>query len=160
MSKAGVVRTIRAARTRRDIEEVRALLLDYAAWIKVDLCFQNFSAELAGLPGDYARPGGTLLILRIDDKVAGCIAVRKIRGKDCEMKRLFVRDAFRGHGGGRALALRAVQWARRAGYGRMFLDTLPVMSAAQKMYEDLGFVDTEPYRENPVKGARFMMLTL
>ena len=143
-----------------DLEEVRRLFQEYAAWVAVDLSFQGFAEELARLPGDYVAPAGTLLLGTIEDSSAGCIAVRPRGEGTCEMKRLYVRPAHHGRGLGLFLARRAIGWAAAAGYTRMVLDTLPAMAAAQHLYERLGFRDVAPYRFNPVPGARFMALEL
>ena len=140
----------------QDLPEIRAILREYEAWLEVDLCFQNFEKELAGLPGDYAPPRGRLLIA----EGAGCVALRPLDGEACEMKRLYVRPEHRGSGLGKALVLRAIEEARAVGYLRMRLDTLPQMGGAQKLYEALGFRDIGAYRENPVVGSRFMELAL
>jgi putative acetyltransferase len=144
----------------RDLEEVRALLREYADWVTVDLSFQGFEEELAGLPGHYLAPQGTLLLCVVDERPAGCIGVRAWDVRTCEMKRLYVRDAVQGRGLGLHLARQAIEWARRAGYDRILLDTLPAMAAAQRMYERLGFRDVAPYRVNPVPGTRYMELPL
>jgi GNAT superfamily N-acetyltransferase len=143
-----------------DLEEVRGLFREYAAWVAVDLSFQGFEEELAWLPGEYVCPGGTLLLGTVAGSPAGCIAVRPWREGTCEMKRLYVRTAQQGRGVGLFLAQRAIGWATEAGYTRMVLDTLPAMGAAQRLYERLGFRDVAPYRFNPVPGARFMALEL
>lgn len=143
-----------------DLEEVRALFREYADWVAVDLSFQGFAEELAGLPGEYQAPGGALFLCVVEGRPAGCIAVRPWRERACEMKRLFVRDAFQGRGCGRFLAAQAIEWAKRAGYERMLLDTLPSMTSAQQLYERLGFREVEPYRLNPIPGTRFMELPL
>jgi putative acetyltransferase len=142
------------------LEEVRALFREYAGWLAIDLSFQGFAEELAGLPGEYAAPHGTLLLGLAGDAVAGCVAVRRWEDRVCEMKRLYVRERFTGQGCGRVLAVHAIEWARRAAYERMLLDTLPSMAAAQRLYEDLGFRDIAPYRFNPVAGTRYMELRL
>jgi len=151
---------VRVVTSGPDLDEVRALFREYAEWVALDLSFQGFAQELAGLPGDYVAPRGTLLLAAVDGRAAGCIAVYAWRDATCEMKRLYVRPAFQGSGAGRALARRAIDWAREAGYTRMLLDTLPAMTAAQRLYERLGFRDVPPYRPNPVPGARFMALPL
>jgi GNAT superfamily N-acetyltransferase len=140
---------------------VRALLREYEAWTGVDLCFQGFEAELAGLPGDYdpARDGA-LLVLDGEDSLAGCVGVRRLDATTCELKRLYLRPAARGGGRGRALLEAAVDRARTLGYRSMRLDTLPVMDAAQALYRARGFVEIAPYRENPVPGARYFELDL
>jgi GNAT superfamily N-acetyltransferase len=142
------------------LEQARALFREYADSLPVDLSFQGFAEELAGLPGEYAAPHGTLLLGLVGGAAAGCVAVRRWNDTACEMKRLFVRDAFKGHGRGRLLAQHAIDWARRAGYERMLLDTLPSMAEAQRLYESLGFRDAPPYRFNPVAGTRYMELRL
>lgn len=139
-----------------DLIEIRRMLREYEAWLEVDLCFQDFEKELASLPGDYAPPRGRLLI----SEGAGCIALRPIGEAVCEMKRLYVRPEHRGSGLGRRLAQALIEEARVIGYSRMRLDTLPKMADAQRMYQSLGFRDIEPYRVNPVPGARFLELEL
>jgi GNAT superfamily N-acetyltransferase len=125
------------------------------------LSFQGFDEELRRLPGDYAGPGGVLMLFTPDGgEPAGCIAARRWSSDACEMKRLFVRDRFRGMGAGRALVEAVIAWARTAGYKRMLLDTLPSMEGAQRLYTDFGFRERPPYRFNPVEGARFMELPL
>ncbi len=146
--------------TEPDIVEVQRLFREYAAWVGVDLSFQDFDRELAQLPGDYVAPGGVLFVARVDGKIAGCVAAHRWHADVCEMKRLFVRDAFRGYGCGRALVEGIIAWARKAGYRRILLDTLPVMDQAQRLYNRLGFEEVAPYRLNPVSGARFLGLTL
>ena len=142
------------------LEEVRALSHEYASSLTIDLSFQGFARELAGLHGEYAAPHGTLLLGRVGGAAAGCVAVRPWKDRTCEMKRLYVRDSFKGQGLGRVLAEHAIEWAHRAGYERMLLDTLPSMAAAQRPYEDLGFREVAPYRFNPVAGTRYMELRL
>lgn len=143
-----------------DLEEVRALFREYADWVAVDLSFQGFVEELAGLPGEYRAPKGTLLLCLVDQRAAGCIGVHAWQARTCEVKRLYVRKAFQGRGCGRFLTEQAIEWARQAGYDRMLLDTLPVMSAAQHLYERLGFREVAPYRFNPIPGTRYMELLL
>ncbi len=143
-----------------DLAEVRQLFREYAAWVGVDLSFQGFDQELAELPGDYVPPAGVLFVARVDGKVAGCVAAHRWRQGVCEMKRLFVRDGFRGSGCGRALVESIIAWAGQTGYQRILLDTLPVMGQAQRLYLSLGFREVAPYRPNPVPGARFLELVL
>jgi ribosomal protein S18 acetylase RimI-like enzyme len=154
------------AQSAEDIKRARELFEEYAAWLGLNLCFQNFDKELAELPGAYVPPHGRLLLAIEDDQVAGCVALRKIDdGKTgdgiCEMKRLYVRPAFRGIGLGRTLTETIIQTAREIGYARMRLDTLPgKMDRAIAMYRSLGFKNIEPYYHNPVAGAAFMELEL
>lgn len=139
-----------------DLEAVRELLLEYSSSLGVDLAFQDFEHELATLETYYA----VILIARDGESVAGCIALRRIDAETCEMKRLYVRPAFRGQDLGRALAVGIIAEARSRGYARMRLDTMPGMRSAIALYESLGFHDIPPYRYNPVVGTRFMELSL
>jgi GNAT superfamily N-acetyltransferase len=143
-----------------DLEQARALFREYADGLGVDLCFQGFDAELAGLPGEYAPPSGMLVLARVEGAVAGCVAAHRWDADACEMKRLYVRDAFRGTGCGVALVQRVIHWARASAYRRVVLDTLPSMGDAQRMYARFGFRETAPYRANPVPGARYLALDL
>jgi len=151
---------IRPAAFPQDLKTVRGLLREYETELGIDLCFQGFEQELAGLPGDYALPRGRLLLAEVEGAAAGCVALRPIDSETCEMKRLYARPAFRGRRVGRALAEAIIAEARAIGYARMRLDTLPVMTEAQSLYRRLGFVDIAPYRENPVAGTRYMELEL
>jgi GNAT superfamily N-acetyltransferase len=142
------------------LEEVRKLFLEYAASLGFSLCFQGFDEELAALPGDYAPPGGRLWLLLVEGQPAGCVGLRPELGGAAEMKRLFVRPAFRGAQLGRALAEAVVQAARELGYERLRLDTVPAMGRAQALYLSLGFRDIPPYTRNPIEGARYLELVL
>ena len=152
--------TITDARFPDDAAIVRTLLREYAAALPVDLDFQDFEAEVATLPGKYARPQGRLLLARNDDRVLGCIGMRPLNATDCEMKRLYVRPDARGLQLGRQLVERLCEEAREAGYTRMFLDTLPTMETAQRLYAQLGFEETEAYVFNPVAGTKYMVRML
>jgi len=151
---------IRPAETDRDLSAVRHLFREYAQGLGVDLCFQGFEAELATLPGKYAPPRGRLMLAWSDDKAVGCAALRPLEGEACEMKRLYVQPAARGQQLGRRLAERICEEARKAGYRRICLDTLPSMSAALRLYSALGFRPIEPYVFNPIEGAIFLGLEL
>jgi ribosomal protein S18 acetylase RimI-like enzyme len=139
---------------------VRRLFLEYAAGLEVDLAFQGFAEELAGLPGEYAGPAGGLLLGFENQEPAGCVAFRLLKPGVSEMKRLYVRPSARGSGWGRRLADRAVSEAREAGYRYLRLDTLPSMDAALSLYLGMGFRDIPAYRHNPVPGTRFLQLDL
>jgi len=142
----------------------REIFREYALGLGVDLCFQGFEAELAQLPGDYAAPMGRLWLALVDRSVAACCALRPLDsstvGKACEIKRLYVRPTFRGLGLGRLLATTVVGDARRAGYERVFLDTLDHMTAARALYAALGFVEVAPYYHNPIAGVHYLKLEL
>ena len=157
MQTAPVIDQVQGA---EDVAAVRGLFLEYRDGLGVDLCFQGFDQELAELPGEYAPPGGRLLVARAEGEAVACVALRPLGTGTCEMKRLYVRPTRRGRGVGRALAEAVIAEARRAGYERMRLDTLPSMTEAAALYELLGFQDIEPYYENPVPGARFLQLEL
>ena len=144
-----------------DVQRARELFEEYASGLGISLCFQNFDQELKNLPGDYAPPDGRLLLATEDDQLAGCIALRKLERGVCEMKRLFLRPAYRGHGRGKVLVKSIIDEARKLGYTHMRLDTLPGrMDKAIALYQTMGFVDIGPYCENPVEGAKFMELDL
>ncbi len=169
-----------------EIDAVRAIFRDYANSLGIDLDFQDFEGELAGLPGEYAEPRGTLLLALVDPvnvkeeagrqaptlkradgtlaHVAGCCALRPLDSADyanaAEMKRLYVRPGFRGLGLGRQLAEAILDAARSAGYGCVLLDTLDDMESARALYEDLGFAEVPPYYHNPVAGAHYLKVDL
>jgi putative acetyltransferase len=145
---------------QQDIEIARQLFREYQQALGVDLSFQNFGAELDALPGTYAPPRGRLLLARDSTQVMGCVALRPLTADTGEMKRLYVRPNYRALGVGRQLVERVLEDARAIRYSRVFLDTLPTMTGAQRMYERLGFKDVLPYRHNPIGGTRFLGLDL
>ncbi|TVY51781.1 Acetyltransferase [Lachnellula cervina] len=173
--------TIRHATTPTDISSIRTLFTSYASWLDLDLTFQNFAQELASLPGVYAPPTGCLLLAVLESgEAVGCVALRPLPSKTpqssnptsasmpsqeqkeevkgrgtCEVKRLFLTPAARGSGIGRALVEAVVAEAEKLGYGEMKLDTLPRMVGARKLYESVGFVETEMYYETPLEGTVF-----
>jgi len=149
------------AESPSQIAQARELFLEYAQSLGFSLCFQNFDQELAALPGDYAPPEGRLLLAEYEAQLAGCVALHRLDSAICEMKRLYLRPQFRGHGLGRALAERIIAEARQIGYQRMRLDTVePVMKDAVVMYRRFGFKDIAPYRPNPNPGVLYLELQL
>lgn len=155
---------VRVAQSGDDLDAIRSLFLDYQADIGVDLCFQGFEEELQSLPGGYAEPHGLILLASVDGTPAGCCAFRALVNSDhlnaCEMKRLFVRRAYRGFGLGRMLVEQTLTRAQLAGYTTMLLDTLSDMEAARALYEELGFVEVAPYYHNPLPGAHYLKVDL
>ena len=151
--------SIRQARTAEDIAIASEMFREYQVWLGVDLCFQDFDSELANLPGAYAPPKGEIFIAAAGDDVAGVVAVRPVsdgRDERSEVKRLYVRENWRGQGLGRALADAAVSFAAHAGYATMVLDTLPHLVTARDMYTRMGFTRIVPYYENPLPGVMYM----
>lgn len=155
---------IRLAEGAADLASIRELFVDYQTDIGIDLCFQGFGEELAALPGDYAAPSGALLLATVDGQPAGCCALRPLLNTDhlnaCEMKRLFVRRAFRGFGLGRQLVERIMTLGQLAGYTTILLDTLSDMEAARALYQEAGFVEVAPYYHNPIAGAHYLKAEL
>jgi putative acetyltransferase len=153
-----------APETPEDWAQARAIFLEYAQGLGLDLGFQNFDAEMASLPEVYAAPQGALLLATVDGEVAGCGALRQLADVDypnaCEMKRLYVRRAFRRFGLGRYLAQALIDHAIQAGYSSMLLDTLDDMEAARELYASLGFEEIPPYYFNPVPGAHYLKVAL
>lgn len=144
-----------------DIDLAHTLFEEYAAGLGISLCFQNFDQELANLPGDYALPSGRLLIARVGEEVAGCIALRKQGEGVCEMKRLYLRPNFRGKGFGGKMVETILAEAKQIGYSRMRLDTLPGrMDKAISLYRSIGFKEIAPYYDNPAADVLYMELVL
>jgi len=174
MSSSSLAAIRRANALSGDMDAVRALFLEYAAHLGIDLSFQDFESELARLPGCYAEPGGGLFLAveppgttadnEAEDpafpEIAGCVGFRELAAGICEMKRLYVRPAFQGMGLGKRLAQTVMVEARKAGYRAMRLDTLPCMRCAIALYERLGFSPIPPYRHNPIPGAVYYEATL
>jgi putative acetyltransferase len=152
--------TIVRAQAPAQLTELRTLLAEYVDSLPVDISYERFPLEWAGLPGAYAPPRGELLLASVDGRPAGCVALRPIDAETGEMKRFYVRPAFRGRGLGRALGSAIVDAARRIGYRRLLLDTHPTMTAAIALYRSLGFRDTAPYRSIPAREVIFMELDL
>jgi ribosomal protein S18 acetylase RimI-like enzyme len=152
--------TIRDAHKGEALATARQLFNECAASLDISLCFQGFDEELASLPGPYAPPQGRLLLAWRDKVSVGCVALRSLEPGTCEMKRLYVRPAYRTGGVGRLLAERVIHEAATAGYRRMRLDSLPTMQTALQLYRRLGFREIAPYTTNPVKGAVFLELQL
>lgn len=148
------------AQSAAEIESVRSLILEYQQGLGIDLGFQGFEAELAALPGAYAPPGGRLLLAWHQQTAVGCVALQRITASRAEMKRLYVPPSARGLGVGRRLVAELLTEAHTIGYSQVVLDTLPTMSEAQRLYEQFGFRDIEPYRPNPIAGTRYLGKTL
>ena len=152
---------IRQAQTDSDIIAARGIFREYEAWLGLDLCFQGFEDELKNLPGKYSSPSGRLYLAYVDDELAGCIALRALEDGVCEMKRLFVREQFRGQRLGQRLIEKLIADAREIGYRRMRLDTFPPkMGKAVRLYESYSFREIAPYYDNPNEGVLFMELDL
>jgi ribosomal protein S18 acetylase RimI-like enzyme len=149
-----------AAHSQDRLHSIRELFKEYADSLDIDLCFQNFQHELATLPGKYAPPAGGLLLALDAETVAGCVALRPIDPQIAEMKRLYVRPAFRRKGAGKLLAQAIIEEAGRIGYARIRLDTLATMKQAISLYRSLGFGDIPAYYDNPSDSAKFMELKL
>lgn len=146
------------------LDALRGIFREYAQSLQIDLCFQDFEAELAELPGGYAAPRGALLLALMNEKLAGCCALRPIDTVDypnaCEMKRLYVRPLWRRNGVGRQLVETILDQARQTGYSCVLLDTLDEMESARALYQDLGFVEIPPYYYNPIEGAHYLKVNL
>lgn len=151
---------IREAETAQDWDVARGLISEYIQWIGIDLSFQGINEELEDLDLKFARPYANFYIANFEGLDVGCVGYWKLNGRECEMKRLYVRQQARGKKSGEQLIRRVIQDARVAGYKRLLLDTIPMMSEAQKLYEKSGFIEAEEYRFNPIEGARYLQLPL
>jgi carbonic anhydrase len=151
---------VEPVRSQEQLDDVRVLFQEYWHAFRFDPCFQGFAAEVDALPGEYAPPSGRIALAIVDGRLAGCIALRRLTDIACEMKRLYVRDEFRGGGTGIALVRWLLDEARTAGYTTMYLDTMPSMQRAIAMYERLGFKRCDPYSDKPSPGAICLCLPL
>ena len=155
---------LHSPRSLSELESVRALFVEYASALNIDLCFQNFSQELEALPGEYTAPRGALVLVLVDGQPAGCCAMRPLDAVDytnaCEMKRLYVRPSYRGMQMGRMLAESILDLSRQAGYDSILLDTLDDMESARALYQELGFEEIPPYYFNPIAGAHYLRAKL
>ena len=148
------------AKSEKELNIIRKLFTEYTNWLGFDLAFQNYEAEFAELPGKYKPPNGRLLLALYNSKVAGCVGLREFAKGICEMKRMYVKPKYRSKGIGRSLAIAVIQEARKIGYKKMRLDTVPWMKEAIELYYALGFKKIKPYRYNPIKGSFFLELIL
>jgi ribosomal protein S18 acetylase RimI-like enzyme len=146
--------------TADQLAEVRSLFEEYWRSFGFTPCFQNFSGELAELPGSYVPPGGRLALVLVDGQSAGCAALRRLDDERCEFKRLYVRPQYRGMRLGRELLAWIIAEAKAAGYRQLVCDTMPAMADALAMYQRAGFQRTEPYSDHPTPGAIFLRLAL
>lgn len=153
---------IRAVEGDADLAMIRELFLEYQDWLGVYLCFQDFEAELAALPGIYAPPRGRLILVSDSDdgRLVGCVALRPRDGERAEMKRLYVRPDWRRRGLGRHLTEICLTEARKAGYRELCLDTLAQLHAARALYRDMGFREIDAYYDNPLDGVTYMAIAL
>lgn len=154
-----MIKIIRAD-NRELISKAEELFQEYALSLGFDLSFQDFEQEMATFPAQYSQPHGCLLVAQYEDKIVGCVGLRDLGHGICEMKRMYVQPGFRGKGLGRALAEAVINQARGIGYTHMRLDTIPSMETAIHLYTSLGFKDIDPYRLNPIEGARYLELKL
>ena len=163
MQGARVIEIV-ATHSRQELDALREIMREYGAGLGIDLNFQDFEAELRQLPGTYCSPRGALLAAKSDKLLTGCCALRPLDTVDypnaCEMKRLYVRPAFRGQGIGRVLVEAILDQARLAGYSSLLLDTLSDMEAARALYADLGFTEIAPYYHNPLAGFHYLRVKL
>jgi len=154
------LRDIIRVETESHLNHIKELFMEYATSLGINLSFQKFDDELANLPGEYVFPKGCMLLAISGGQIAGCVALRSLGDDICEMKRLYVRPQFRGKGLGRSLVQALIVEARRLGYKKMRLDTLPWMKEAIALYRSFGFKEIPPYCYNPIEGVLFMELIL
>jgi len=139
-----------------DIVEVKKLIQEYINWINIDLSFQDIETEMFTFPGKYQKPDGIFLVAKYENAIVGCVGYRKINNEICEMKRLYVKDEYKGKGIGASLIKEVMKSAKNQGYRKMRLDTLEKMESAIKLYKRYGFHEIEQYINNPINGAKFM----
>ncbi len=151
---------IKVISAMNQLDEIRQLFREYANSLEIDLCFQDFEEELKSLPGKYSEPDGRLYIAYLDNKVVGCIALRRYDDIRAELKRLFVRNGYRGLGISKRLIQRIIQDALDIGYHSILLDTLDTMKPAISLYTSIGFKEIESYYDNPIEGAKYFELDL
>ena len=144
----------------KHFEMAKKLFLEYAESLNFNICFQNFEEELNNLSEEYTRPRGCLLLALQDNRAIGCVTLSKCSSLHCEMKRMYVRDFYRRTGLGKRLALEIIAEAKKLGYSRMRLDTLPSMITAQELYKSLGFKIIPPYYDSPIENMMFMEIDL
>jgi ribosomal protein S18 acetylase RimI-like enzyme len=142
------------------LDDVRKLFIEYQTSLGIDLCFQNYDEELKSLPGKYALPDGRLYMITIDEEIAGCIALRRFDKTRCEMKRLYIRPQYRGHHCGQLLVEKIIQEAKIIGYEEMVLDTLSSLKSAVSLYQRNGFIEVNPYYDNPLQDVLYFKLKL
>ena len=138
------------------LDEIKTLFLEYAQGLECSLDFQDFEAEIANLPYKYAKPEGNLFVAKIRGEAVGCVAYKNLGNGICEMKRMYVREKYRRFGIGKKLAEICISRATKAGYQKMYLDTLESMTLALNLYRQLGFEQIEPYYNNPLPDAIYM----
>ncbi len=147
------------AQSEQDFAVAKSLFLEYAQWLKVDLCFQSFDKELDDIAIQYAAPSGGIFLLNVDNQYVGCVAVRHLKGdetgKISELKRMYIRDDYRGHGFGKVLLTKALDLAKDLSYEKICLDTLDRLKTAITIYEKNGFYETKPYYHNPLETVRY-----
>ncbi len=152
--------TIRIAKDSNDFEEAKEIILEYAGWLGIDLCFQNFDHEINNLQEMYAEPTGALILASVKNKTIGVAGIRKFENNDCELKRMYVKEEYRGLGIGRKILEYAIELAKKMNYDKMKLDTHDSMKVAIKLYHDYGFREIPQYRYNPNKEVKFFELDL
>lgn len=142
-----------------ELDEVRKIFIEYAEYLKIDLCFQHFEEELQSLSTVYATPKGCIILAKINQEIVGCVALKPIEDGVCEMKRLYVKPTARGHKVGRKLVEELISFAQKANYQTMKLDTLTSLTEAIALYRSFGFKETSAYVYNPLDEVLYFELT-